>query len=189
MGGALALLYALEYPGDVGGLVLVGPRAYPSGGRADPVYALNRAPALGPLLRRTVMLPIGRRILDRRLLAAYAPDAPRPDHHARARALWLRPSQVAATVWDTENLQRALDAASRQYGRIVAPVVILVGDHERGIAEARRLARAGPGAELVVVPRAGHQLPLTRPDVIAGAVQRVRARAAHHDLARPEMAR
>lgn len=171
-GGGLALVYALQYPADVRGLVLIAPRAFRDTGRADPIYALNRVTGVGALLRATVMLPIGRRILDRRLAAAYAPDAPNPQHAARARALWLRPSQIAATVWDTQNLQDALDSASRRYGEIGVPVSILVGDHDRGIGESRALAARLPHAALVVVPDAGHELALTHPDVVAAAVRR-----------------
>lgn len=172
-GGGLALIYAVEYPGDVAGLVLLGTRAFPDSGARDRVYALNRVPGLGALLRSTVMLPVGRSILDRRLSAAYAPDDVSASHVARARALWLRPSQIAATVWDTPNLQAALDSGRSRYANIRVPVAVLVGDHDRGLPESRRLAASIPGATLSVLPHAGHELPITRPQVIAAAVRQV----------------
>jgi pimeloyl-ACP methyl ester carboxylesterase len=177
-GGGLALTYALQYPSDVRGLVLIGTRAFRDSGRADPVYALNRVPILGALLRHTLMLPLGRRLVDRRLRSAYAPDTPRIDHLARARALWLRPSQIAATVWDTRNMNDALGDAATRHGQITVPVSILVGDNDRGVGESRRLARALPCAELTVVPRTGHELPLTRPALVESAVRRVTERKA-----------
>jgi pimeloyl-ACP methyl ester carboxylesterase len=176
-GGGLALVYALRYPDDVAGLVLLGTRAYRDSGRADPVYAINRVAGVGALLRRTLMLPVGRGILDRRLAAAYAPDTVHPDHVARARALWLRPAQIAATVWDTPNLQRAFDAASPRYGSLRVPVMVLVGDRDHGLDESRRLAAAIPGAGLVILPRTGHELPLTRPAAIVAAVAECTRRA------------
>jgi pimeloyl-ACP methyl ester carboxylesterase len=176
-GGGLALVYALRYPDDVAGLVLLGTRAYRDSGRADPVYAINRVAGVGALLRRTVMLPVGRGILSRRLAAAYAPDTVHPDHVARARALWLRPTQIAATVWDTPNLQRAFDVASPRYGSLRVPAMILVGDRDRGMEESRRLAAAIPGAGLVILPRTGHELPLTRPAAIVAAVTECTRRA------------
>jgi pimeloyl-ACP methyl ester carboxylesterase len=48
--------------------------------------------------------------------------------------------------------------------------MILVGDRDRGMEESRRLAAAIPGAGLVILPRTGHELPLTRPAAIAAAV-------------------
>jgi pimeloyl-ACP methyl ester carboxylesterase len=172
-GGGLALTYALQYPREVAGLVLLGTRAFRDSANADVVYVLNRAPLVGTLLRRTIMLPIGRRILDRRLTAAYAPDAPRAEHVARARALWLRPSQIVATVWDTPNLQQAFDMMSPHYRSIGVPVTILVGDRDRGIGESRRLSQTIPGSTLAIVPNTGHELPLTRADDIVAAVRQV----------------
>ncbi len=172
-GGGLALVYSLEYPNEVRGMVLIGTRAYRDTGRADPVYALNRIGGVGTLLRHSVMLPIGRRLVDHRLAAAYAPGAPHPDHVARARALWLRPTQIAATVWDTKHLQDALGDASRRYGEISAPVSILLGDHDRGIDESRRLARELRRDELIVVASAGHELQFTHPELVVDAVRHV----------------
>jgi hypothetical protein len=62
----LALLYALEHPRDVDRLVLIGTRAFPSTGGADPVYALNRTPIIGALFRHTALLPVGRILVKRR---------------------------------------------------------------------------------------------------------------------------
>lgn len=176
-GGGLALIYAERYPADVAGLVLLGTRAYPSAGRADPVYALNRVPLVGSLFRATLLPPIGQRLLARRLTAAYAPDPVRQDHLQAARALWMRPGQVAATVWDTKNLQVALDSASRHYSAIAVPVVIIVGDYDRGIEDSRRLRAAIPGSELRVMANTGHELPLMRPGEVADAVRQVRGRS------------
>ena len=170
-GGGLALVYAEQYPRQVSGLVLAGTRAYPSAARADPVYALNRIPVVGTLFRATLLPPVGQRLLERRLTAAYAPDPVHADHLAAARALWMRPSQVAATVWDTRNLQLALADASPQYERLAVPVIIVVGDHDTGIADSRRLAAAIPGATLRVLGNTGHEIPLTRPGDLAAAVR------------------
>lgn len=176
-GGGLALIYAESYPADIAGLVLLGTRAYPSPDRADPVYALNRIPVVGALFRVTLLPPVGQRLLTRRLTAAYAPDPVREDHLAAARALWMRPGQVAATVWDTKNLQSALGNASRRYSGIAVPVVLVVGDHDRGIEDSRRLHLAVPGAELRVLPNTGHEIPRTRPGAVADAVRTVLSRA------------
>lgn len=172
-GGGLALVYAEQYPREVSGLVLAGTRAYPSPARTDPVYALNRIPVIGTLFRATLLPPVGQRLLERRLTAAYAPDPVHADHLAAARALWMRPGQVAATVWDTRNLQLALADASRNYGRLAIPVIIVVGDHDTGIADSRRLAAAIPGATLRVLPNTGHEIPLTRPSDLAAAVRAI----------------
>ena len=53
------------------------------------------------------------------------------------------------------------------------PVTVLVGTHDRltPAAHSRRMVRVlGPGADLVVVPGAGHSVNITRPDVVDGAL-------------------
>jgi pimeloyl-ACP methyl ester carboxylesterase len=171
-GGGLALLYALEYPADVDRLVLIGTRAYPSAGGTDPVYALSRTPILGALFRHTVLLPIGRTLLDRRLAAAYAPDTVRRDHWQEARALWLRPAQAAATVWDARNLDRELRGANARYAAMRVPVIVLCGERDELLPESKRLSAAIPGAQLVVLPNTGHEAQLTRTSDVISAIRR-----------------
>jgi len=175
-GGALALVYALRYPGDVAGLVVIGARAFPTASDGGPVYALARAPVIGALFRHTLLGPVGGRILERRLAAAYAPDPPDEAHRAAARALWLRPGQSAATVWDTRNLNEELRSASDRYRHITVPTAILVGEADAGGHESVTLSRAIPSAELVVLRQTGHQIPLTRPGAVTDAVRQVEAR-------------
>jgi pimeloyl-ACP methyl ester carboxylesterase len=171
-GGGLALLYALEHPEEVDGLILIGTRAFPSTGGPDPVYSINRMPLVGPLFRHTVLLPIGRPLLERRLTAAYRPDTVRRDHLDAARALWLRPSQVAATVWDTRNLDRALREASTHYSELHVPVTVICGDSDRLLTECKRLSALLPDARLVVVPKTGHEAQLTRTTIVLDAIRR-----------------
>ncbi len=169
-GGGLALLYALEYPAEVDRLVLIATRAYPGTDRADPVYALNRTPVIGTVFRHTLLLPVGRALLERRLASAYAPDSMRHDHYEAARALWLRPAQVAATVWDTWNLDRELGAATVRYASMRLPVTVICGARDQLLPESRRLAAAIPGARLIVVPNTGHEVQFTRRTIVIAAI-------------------
>ncbi len=170
-GGGLALLYALEHPRDVDRLVLIGTRAFPSTGGADAVYALNRTPIIGALFRHTALLPVGRILVKRRLASAYAPDTVRRDHLEAARALWLRPSQVAATVWDTRNLDRELREAGTRYAGMRVPVIVICGARDALLPESQRLATAIPGAQLVVVPNTGHEAQVTRTAIVLDAIR------------------
>jgi pimeloyl-ACP methyl ester carboxylesterase len=53
------------------------------------------------------------------------------------------------------------------------PVVVLAGERdEKYVALGRRLAGALANAELVVVPGAGHALPLEAPAAVAAAIAR-----------------
>jgi pimeloyl-ACP methyl ester carboxylesterase len=175
-GGALALIYAVEYPEDVCGLVVIGTRAFALGRTDSLAYRLVRTPVIGDLLRYSVMPPIARRMIREGMTVAYDPDVPRPDDVAAASAFWSRPGQVEATVWDTRNLQEALPSFSPRYADIKAPVTILVGDLDTPGRESIPLSRLIPGAELVVIPRTGHMIPHLRPAAVVAAIDSVMAR-------------
>ncbi len=171
-GGTPALIYALRYPDEIAGLVLLAPRAFPLDG-SDPLYTVLRTPLLGPLIRHTIVPAVGARTLERGLRAAYAPDLPCPDHFAAARALWLRPSQVAATVWDARFLNDQLPEFSGRYAEIHVPAVILVGDADRPEGESTRLAKSITDADLLVLPATGQQIPQTRSSAVLEGIRRI----------------
>ena len=175
-GGAVALAFALEFPTDVGGLVLLGTRAYPVDAPPDPLYVLLRRPIIGPLLRHTLVPILGRGTLDARFSAAYRPDSVQPDHLESARALWLRPDQLGATVWDTFLLQRDAAPMARRYSSIGIPVMILAGDGDSLLPESRQLSDQLPNAWIEVLPSAGHYLPRNRVAEIQRAIAVLEAR-------------
>jgi pimeloyl-ACP methyl ester carboxylesterase len=170
-GGALAMIFALESPEEVSGLVLVASRAVPRADSGGALYAATRTPVMGSFLRWTVLVPLGRGLVSSGLRDAYAPDPVPPGETAAAQALWLRPSQSEATVWDTANLQEALGTYAPRFSRIRAPVTIIVGDRDALLNESGELHRLLPQSKLHVLPDTGHMVPRTRPEVIAEAVR------------------
>jgi pimeloyl-ACP methyl ester carboxylesterase len=180
-GGGLALIYALQHPGETCGLVLIAPRAFPDEGTRSLAYQLGRTPILGDIFRHSVMLPIARRMIRDRLAAAYAPDPPIRERAAEASDVWSRPGQVEATVWDTQNLNEALRSYNVRYHEIMSPVVIVVGDHDRPDRESIPLSKKIAGAELVLIPRTGHLIPHVRPQAVITAIDAVaRNRSSSH---------
>jgi pimeloyl-ACP methyl ester carboxylesterase len=177
-GGALALIYALEHPQGVAGLVLVGTRAAVQLRDPDLLYRLVTTPVIGAIAEWTVLLPIGRSIVDRRLMAVYAPEPVPDDELAAARALWLRPTQMDATVWDAANLQHALAAYGPRFASVRLPAILLVGDQDELLAESQALHQVMTQGELRILPGAGHMIVKTRPAAIADAVRALRQRGA-----------
>ena len=175
-GGALALTYAMEFPADVAGLVLVGTRAYPFDGPPDPLYALLRTPVIGPVLRHSVAAIAAPGPIESRVAAAYRPDSVHTDHLGRSRALWARPSQLGATVWDTYLLQHAADTVSRRYSTLMHPTMLVVGDGDELLPETERLSRELPGSWIRVLPNTGHYSIRTRPADVARAITELEAR-------------
>ncbi|HUF47281.1 MAG TPA: alpha/beta hydrolase [Vicinamibacterales bacterium] len=176
-GGALALIHAVAYPDDVAGLVLVGTRARVQPAADDTLRRIVRVPIVGDVLRHTFLVPLGRGIVEQGLADAYAPEPVPPDAVGEARALWLRPGQVAATVVDTELLQIALVQYEPRFASLQIPVTILVGDADSLLPESLALHAQIPHATLRVLPGTGHMVPRTQPSVIAQAVADVRAAA------------
>ncbi len=173
-GGALALIYAIENPWEVSGLVLVGARAIPGSNTGGAVYDAVRRPVLGSFIRWTVLLPMGRSLVANGLNDAYAPDVAPAQEIAAAQALWLRPGQAEATVWDTANLQPVLGSYLQRLDKIRVPVTIIVGEQDSLLSESRELHRLLPRSTLQIMPAAGHMLPKTRPEAIAEAVRAIK---------------
>ncbi len=62
-------------------------------------------------------------------------------------------------------------------GTLTMPTLVLVGERdEKFVAIGERLAAALPDADYVVVPDAGHQLPLEAPAIVASQLERLLSR-------------
>lgn len=69
-------------------------------------------------------------------------------------------------------------AASDYLSQIALPTLVAVGEHDAisTVDEMRGMARAISGAELVVIPDAGHMSPLENPAAFNAALERFLAR-------------
>jgi pimeloyl-ACP methyl ester carboxylesterase len=170
--GGLALIYALAYPGDIAGLVVLGGYVYRQRG-AHPLAALPTLPLLGDLYLSTLGVPLGRQLVVRGLKTAFAPDTPPPAFITVVRALSPRPRQSKATAEDFQTLNTTLRAVSPHYGRIRVPVVIVTGEADRVVPpeqHAYALHQAIPHSRLVVLPHTGHMLQFSRPEAVMDAL-------------------
>lgn len=171
--GALALAYALDYPGEVRGLVLLAPVAYPRQGFGSRLQALSQVPVLGWLAAWTVIPTLAKPQIPPVLAAAFAPDPVPGGYEQAATALWVRPQQFRAGAADMLGLTAALSEMAPGYPSIALPVVVMLGDQDRLVPMALHglpLAAAIPGARLRIVPGLGHEIPQLRPDLVAEAV-------------------
>jgi len=76
---------------------------------------------------------------------------------------------------------------SQRLSEIRVPVVVIAGENDRTVsaAESSLLAASIPDAHLVVVPGAGHVLPVERADAVADEIMRVVAAADHSPITTP----
>jgi pimeloyl-ACP methyl ester carboxylesterase len=178
-GGGVALALALRRRELVGGLVLVG--SVGTGSSLGPQDRVLGLPVLGESLAfagfeaSRWLLPALRRRSTRLppALASWLRAVPEPGPAAeRGRA-------PSATTWRSFVIeQRALlaETPSLEAGlsSVRAPTAVVAGRRDRvvPIGAAADLAEAIPGAELVLVPGAGHLVPQEAPGVLVSIVRR-----------------
>ena len=175
-GGALALVYAINYPKEVAGVVLVAPAVYES---PDGVSLLTRfpvVPVLGDAVN-TVLTPIfAASVVRSELKKAFSPD-PVPQNYLRSvLSEWTRPKEVKAYSADELSLNDSLRKFSPRYFEIRVPVSILAGDSDLIVSEkenAGRLHQALPRSHLIVLPKTGHEIPFTRSLAVVDEIERV----------------
>jgi pimeloyl-ACP methyl ester carboxylesterase len=172
-GGAVALAYVLLYPEDVAALVLLAPAAYSDHSHDAPRAAfLLRAPVLGELCLGLIKPFWGKKLLRDALKKAFSPDHVPHDYFKSATA-WLGREQIKTFIKNDATLNAGLQDLSSQYQKIRAPVIIVTGDSDLMVSpqqNAFQLYRTIGHAQLVVIPRTGHQIPQTRPQAVLQAV-------------------
>lgn len=166
-----ALALALRYPDDFSGLVLVNPLCYADASIRATDPHLRVVSRIGSL----VAPMIGRTAHDAALRAKFSPE-PVPFAEAlvpmREAAVVRRPSERRRLARNTSALRSAAGLVTR-YADIDMPVVIIVGDGDRVASPSRhgyRLHNQVHHSHLVVLPRAGHMIQMTRPDSVMEAI-------------------
>ena len=163
--GALALALALDHPARVSSLVLAAPVAMPMPAQmlALPWYwRLALQPPVAWLLSRTIGPPLAQFYLPETAKRVFQPQSEVPGYAEAVRAaLVLRPGTLIANVQDLVGLPGALAAQSPRYGDLRVPTLVISGAADpivRSETQAVPLAKAIPGARLVLLPGIGHML-------------------------------
>jgi pimeloyl-ACP methyl ester carboxylesterase len=172
-GGAVACLVAADHPDRVAGLVLVAPAA-----NTASLYPLDRLLAVPVLGDLGSLLVVGAPALALRTRPTRALIARRlglSDEHLAAvgRAFGLRAALRAFTI-EQRSLIHDLPALEARLPSLDVPTTVMIGERDLivPVESARLLAGTIPRAELIVIPRAGHLLPLRRAGEVADAVAR-----------------
>ncbi len=175
--GVVVLAYALEYPQNVSGIVLLAAVALMRGESVNPVLEQIAAiPILGDLFRLILPLVLGSQLVEQVLTRAFAPDPVPQDYLKAAQALWTRPSQTAAVAEDNQTITLAIEGLSPIYPDISTPTVIVVGDSDQIVdAESNSIALSQiiPNAILVQLANTSHSIPQTRSQAVLDAIRQV----------------
>jgi pimeloyl-ACP methyl ester carboxylesterase len=175
-GGTVALAMALGQPAHVGGLVLISPAAEPDLGGAYRWYVRSGAAHLfaNEVVDRMVWAPLGLLFLQAGTAAVFAPTpVPAGFVQQAALPLMLRPSQLRADAEDLARLGGWLRQTAPHWSTIRVPTLVVTGDRDRVVDPARQaetVARAIPGARLLVIHGAGHLPQYADPGVVRNAI-------------------
>jgi pimeloyl-ACP methyl ester carboxylesterase len=133
--GALATAYALAYPREVAGLVLLAPVTHPWRGGVGWLNELVTIPVIGPLIAHTLILPVGYFLVPSGVHSAFAPQSPPPDYVAcNGAMLVLRPSEYLANAQDLVALKDFVTKQAPHYKEIQVPVAIIAGDTDSNVS-------------------------------------------------------
>jgi pimeloyl-ACP methyl ester carboxylesterase len=172
-GGALALAYALKYPSETSGLVLLAPAAYPDTETNGLLRSFVKTPVIGDLGLFFGKALIGHTMLKHDLEQAFYPQQVPDDYFKIAASSWLGTKQLRAYLEDEWALNSSLKKMSKRYSEIRVPVVIVTGDDDRIVSpreNAYRLNTEITQSKLVELKNTGHEIPLTRPECVREAL-------------------
>ena len=184
--GSLSLAYALEFPAEVKGLLLLAPVTNPWPPKSvawhdtviETLLALiarsGAAPILGPFFAHTLALPFGKLAMGFGIRSVFWPQQPPADYvDAAAAELFLRPSEFVANAEDISKVQDYLTEQAPRYPTIRVPTVIVVGDSDSALdadVHSKTVAKQLPNAKLIVLHGAGHMVHFADPDRVVQAL-------------------
>jgi pimeloyl-ACP methyl ester carboxylesterase len=162
MGGYVALAFALQFPEVLRGLVLVSTRA----GRDSDEAAAGRRALAGKVKAEGVQVVVD--AMAPKMLATGDRD-PRGVEQVRGLMSGTSPEGAIASLL---GMAERPDTTAL-LGRIAAPTLVITGAEDRLIppAESDKLAQAIRGAQLHLIPRAGHLVAFEQPDAFNRALR------------------
>jgi len=172
-GGALALAYALKYPSETSGLILLAPAAYPDTETNGLLRSFVKTPVIGNLGLFFGKALVGHTMLKHDLEQAFYPQQVPDDYFKIAASSWLGTKQLRAYLEDEWALNSSLKKMSKRYSEIRVPVVIVTGDDDQIVSpreNAYRLKTDITQSKLVELKDTGHEIPLTRPECVREAL-------------------
>lgn len=173
-GGAVALAYALKYPEEISGIVLLSAYVVPYA-RLEMIYRVTTTPVLGDLFIHLLVRPVTRLSDPAGFAKKTFYPGEVPEAYAKvAVALATEPESFKSNAQDVkENLGPNLEILQPRYSQVQVPVTIVTGDMDL-VAPAERhaypLHRMIAHSKLIVLPETGHHPAFSKPDEVLSAI-------------------
>lgn len=173
MGGGPALALALRQAARVQGLVLAD-----IGASAENVWALRRVAEIWTDHGDRGGWPaMAAEMLRGDYFKHYANRSPRTRCHMRALLTQHPLHGICHTLTEVVARRKSLFFQTGALARVAAPTLVLAGQHDGVCHRAAKLIAASiPGAEKLIIPGAGHMVPLEAPAVFNRAIDDFLAR-------------
>lgn len=177
-GGPVAIAYALEFPGEVSALVLVGAVGNPAAPHEMSEGQKKLLEPLGPLIAWGLGPLIGPDAVSSGYVEAFSPRPVDAETVERGRWLFTRPGSLLASARDWQVLDAELPRLAARYGELDLPIEVVSMREDRIVGETHADYLTGhlAGAHRADVEGVGHHVMATQPDALADAVLRAVAR-------------
>jgi pimeloyl-ACP methyl ester carboxylesterase len=176
-GGSVVTAYALQWPGEVSGLLPLSGALYPWPGGVAWYHSVVRTPVIGWLFTNFLVAPGGKLLLEKGVEGNFHPDKP-PAGYAEKTALPMlfRPKEFRANSEDTAQLKGYLERRSARYGDIAVPTIVITGNADYTVSpkiHSYALHNAVEGSELIKLKGTGHMPHYAHTDVVVDALVRL----------------
>lgn len=160
-GGFVGMRLALRTPQRLRSLTLMDTSA-----ESEPLLKLGKYRALFTLLRLVGTRPLQGRAMREMFSTSFLRDVDRQDEVARWRERIVKNDPAALVRFGNAIFDR--DDIVEQLRHLDLPTLVIVGEHDRPqpLPRARTIVDAIPGAELTVIPDAGHLSTIEQPEAV-----------------------
>ena len=176
-GGAVATAWALDYPDDLSGMLVLSGATHPWEGDAAWYHRLVTTPLIGSIFLRLLAVPGGLLMARAGVAGVFAPDSAPEDYAQRiGLPLLFRPGHFLANSTDSSRLREHLVRQSGRYQDIRVPTIIITGNRDQVVwAKLHSYALHGQivGSELIKLVGVGHMPHYVRADVVIDALERL----------------
>jgi pimeloyl-ACP methyl ester carboxylesterase len=192
LGGAIALMLALDHPEKIGGLALLAP-ATQAAKTVPPLFRgiYVRSKMMRRVVAWTLAIPMSITNRDLVLDTVFGPGAVPADFAIKGGGLLtLRPRSYIAASSDLIAAMDDLRHMPARYGGLSVPVGILFGANDLLLDHALHgagLVEKCPGAHFELIEDGGHMIIITSADHCADFIARMARRVAAGERAAPEL--